>query len=102
MTAQTDDPDVVLIQHLMLIGVRFHLLQHHAILFQHYPVPRFKPVSVKEAPGVALPAFDLAAAPEKYGSDIFGDRGIAADDDEIAAGAAPPGSVDNNETGRVR
>src|SRR5205085_2800134 len=69
-------------------SVGLELLEHHAILLQHRPVPRLQPVLVEEAPGVALPALDLAAAPVEDGRALLVDRRVDADDMEIAARAA--------------
>ena len=45
-------------------------------------------IFVQEAPGVALPTFNLATAPVKDGGHAVGDGGVAADDGEVTAG--PP------------
>src|SRR4029079_12397101 len=85
---QTGNAHVVLVKVLAQESVGLELLEHHAILLQHRPVPRLQPVLVEEAPGVPLPALDLAAAPVENGRALLVDRRVDADDMEIAARAA--------------
>src|SRR5262249_21002922 len=83
--AQARHAHVMLVEILALVGVGLELLEHDAVLLQHAPVPGLKLVLVEEAPGVALPALDLAAAPVEHGSARLGDRRVDADDVEVAA-----------------
>ena len=85
--ADTGKPGVVLIQKLLVPGIRRHAFQNHPVLFQHVPVQGFEPVAVHELPYVALPPRNLAGAPEKDSAVFFIDRRHETHDAEIAAGS---------------
>src|SRR5262245_14983979 len=72
--AQARQAHVMLVEILALAGVWLILLKHDAVLLQHRPVPRLQPVLVEEAPGVALPALDLAATPVEHRGRALVDR----------------------------
>src|SRR4051812_6920462 len=61
-TSQARDAHVVLVEVLAQKSVRLEILEHRAVLLQHLPMPLLEPILVEEAPGVALPPLDLAAA----------------------------------------
>src|SRR5690606_41057833 len=66
---------------------RVHVLADLVVLLEHRPVQAFEAIAVEEAPYVALPALDLAAAPEVHLRGLRVDRGGEADDVERAARA---------------
>src|SRR5688500_15648518 len=78
---------VVLVEELAAARVRRHVLEQLMVLLEHRPVQAFQPVAVQEAPGVALPAAHLAAAPEEHLRMLRVDRHGEADDEEWPAGA---------------
>src|ERR1700722_9374576 len=78
---------IVLIQELVVAGVRRHAFEHVSILFQHRPVQSFETSAIHEFPRIALPARDLAGAPEVDLAIVFIDRNGEADDPEVAARA---------------
>ncbi len=88
MPAQTRHADVVFVQMLALVGIGLHRFEHHPVLLQHHPVARLEPVLVQEAPGIALPAADLAQPPVEHRGHVFDDRRVAADDGERTARTA--------------
>ena len=50
------DADVVLVEHLALVGVGRNVGQHLAVLLQHVPVARLERRAIEEAPGFARDA----------------------------------------------
>src|SRR5262249_4929282 len=85
MAAHADDAGIMLVEHLVALEPRPYAGEDFAILLEHRPVPRLEIGAVEEAPDVALPAADLADAPEERRHAIFIDRRGEADDAEVAA-----------------
>ncbi len=83
--ADAGDADIVLIEHLALVGVARDVGQHLAILLQHVPVPFFQRGAIEEAPDLARQAGGLAHAPEEHDAVLLVDRRGVADDAEWAA-----------------
>ena len=50
LAANPCDTDIVLIQVLTLVGIRFHFFEHDTVLFKHSPVTSFQAVFVQETP----------------------------------------------------
>ena len=87
-------PDVVLIKHLAPPRVIGHSLQHHAVLFQHVPVPFLQPRAIEEAPALPLEALHLPHPPEEHLAALRIHGQHVAHDPHVPAGARRRGVGD--------
>src|ERR1700722_5240054 len=84
---QATNARVMLIEHLEFLETGQAARQHFPILLQYSPVAWLDACLVEKAPCIALPAADLADAPEEVGGCLFVDRRCIGDDAEVSAGA---------------
>src|SRR5215470_12661681 len=81
-TPHARDADVVLVEHLALVGVGGDVGQHLAVLLEHVPMPLLERGAIEEAPGFPGDAAHLPEPPEEHQAGVLVDRSGVANDAE--------------------